>query len=68
MHIAEEQQELRSTFSRENDPVLPENLDALRETVKQGMFYSKCKPRHIFMYQIHYDGKDLTLDKRCTRP
>ena len=59
LYLAEEQQEMRSTFSRENDPYLPDEVSAIKETVKQGMFY--CKP-YIFMYQIHYDGLDVTLE------
>jgi hypothetical protein len=52
----ESQHELRSATSRDNDPVLPQKIEAVRHTIKEGMFTSKINRNYVFMYRIHYDG------------
>ena len=61
LELAHEQEQARSSASRQADPVLPEGLN-LGETktalCKQGMFLSAANPSYAFIYKIfkHYES------------
>ena len=47
---------------------MPQNPEATRYTIKEGMFISDMNKNYIFMYKIHYDGNIKTLRKYCKQP
>ena len=47
---------MRSDRSKLSNPVLPSDENAIKVTVKEGMFKSDVDKNYIFMYQIHTDG------------
>ena len=47
---------------------MSQNPDAVRVTIKEGMFTSNVDKKYIFMYKIHYDGKLATTLKTCKEP
>lgn len=50
---------MRSTSSREGDPILPEDAsEAVRRVSRQGMFLSSVNKRYAFYYKIHSGGED----------
>lgn len=54
---------MRSTDSRNNDPVLPSKfLEAIRVVGKQGMFIGSILKQYIFSYKVHSNTIEVTGD------
>lgn len=54
---------MRSSTSRDDDPILPEKaVEAARRVARQGMFLSSVNKNYAFYYKIHAaegDGEKL---------
>lgn len=63
VELVQEQHKLRSTDSRNNDPILPERFDeAIRVTCKQGMFMGSLLKQYIFSYKVHSYSREVTSE------
>lgn len=53
---------MRSTSSRDNDPIMPENLlNVGKRITRQGMFVSGINKAYAFYYKIH-SSEDMNGD------
>lgn len=64
---ADEQQLLRSSSSRESDPIMPENVqDVATRVTRQGMFISSVDKAYAFYYKIHSSKEPSEKDHKVT--